>query len=280
MKFFKDRKLIIATKHEKERVITPLLKEHLEVEIFVPTDFDTDKFGTFSGEVERQGTALDALRLKCREAMEQYDFDLGIASEGSFGAHPSLFFAQADDEMVLMIDQKNGLEIIAREVSLETNFNAEKINSYEQLASFAKQINFPSHGLILKDSEGKSAQIIKNINDWDTLKLLYESLSSYAEAVWVETDMRAHRNPTRMKVIEKAIQNLLKKVNSLCPSCDTPGYDVQEVIKGLPCEWCHSPTQSILALHYKCKKCDYSTTEQFPKGKHYESPEFCSYCNP
>jgi hypothetical protein len=41
MKFFKDRKLIIATKHEKERVITPLLKEHLEVEIFVPTDFDT-----------------------------------------------------------------------------------------------------------------------------------------------------------------------------------------------------------------------------------------------
>lgn len=277
MQFLKGRKLIIVTKHKKEYVIIQLIKEQLEVQIFVPTDFNTDKFGTFSGEVERQGTALDALRLKCKEAMKRYGFYLGIASEDSFGAHPSVFFALADDEMVLLIDEKNGLEIIAREVSLETNFNAQKVNSYEQLASFAKQINFPSHGLILKDSEDKSAQIIKNIKDWETLKLLYESLSNYAETVWVETDMKAHRNPIRMRVIEKAIQNLLMKFNSLYSNCDTPCYDVQEVIQGLPYEWCHSPTQYILALHHKCKKCDYATIQQFPKSKHYESPEFCSY---
>lgn len=280
MKFFKDRKLIIATKHEKERVIIPLLKEHLEVEIFVPTDFDTDKFGTFSGEVERQGTALDVLRLKCREAMEQYGFDLGIASEGSFGAHPSFFFAPADDELVLLIDQKNGLEIIAREVSLETNFNAEKVTSYEQLVSFAKQINFPSHGLIIKDAADKSAQIIKNIRDWDSLKIIYDSIFKFPASLWVETDMRAHQNPTRMKVIQKATQNLLNKINSVCPSCSTPGFDVHEVIKGLPCEWCQSPTESILAYHYQCARCNHITIEQFPKGKDYESPEFCSYCNP
>ena len=280
MKFFKDRKLIIATKHKKERVVGPLLKELLGVDVFVPTDFDTDKYGTFSGEVSRQGNALDALRLKCKEAMRRYGFDLGFASEGSFGAHPSVFFAQADDELVLLIDEKNGLEIIAREVSLETNFNAEKVTSYEQLVSFAKQINFPSHGILLKGTACKNVQLFKDIADWETLKVLYESISEYSDTVLAETDMRAHRNPSRMKVIEKATQNLLKKVSSLCPSCQTPGYDVQEVSKGLPCEWCHSPTPSILALHYKCKKCRYATIEEYPKGKKYESPEFCSYCNP
>ncbi|MBA4154203.1 DUF6671 family protein [Flavobacterium sp.] len=280
MKFFKGRKAIIATKHHKEQVILPLLKEHLEIEVFVPHEYDTDKFGTFTGEISRDGSALDAVRKKCLDAMSTFGYDLGIASEGSFGSHPSMFFAQADDELVILIDKKNELEIIARELSLQTNFNADKISTYEQLQTFAQQVNFPSHGLIIKDSDEKDAKIYKDITDWNDLKRIYATVSSTLSTIYVETDMRAHRNPTRMQVIEKATQNLIKKIHTLCPNCQTPGFDVSELIKGLPCEWCKLPTESLLALQYSCKKCHHTTLEKYPKGKHYESPEFCSYCNP
>lgn len=280
MKFFKDRKLIIATKHQKESVITPLIERHLQVKVFVPSDFDTDKFGTFSGEISRKGNALETIKEKCLTAMNEYGYDLGIASEGSFGAHPSIFFAHADEELVLLIDKKNGLEIIAREISLETNFNGEKITSVEQMIAFAQKADFPSHGLVIKDAEYKSKIIHKDIPDLETLKSVYESVAKDSVDVWIETDMRAHRNPTRMKVIEKAIQNLIKKIETACPDCQTPGFDVTKVMKGLPCKWCQSPTESILALQRGCKKCNYTILEKYPNGKQYESPEYCSYCNP
>lgn len=280
MKFFNGRKLIIATKHLKEKVILPLVKANMQVEVFVPSDYDTDKFGTFSGEIARTTNALEAVRKKCLDAMNHYGYDLGIASEGSFGPHPSLFFAQADDELLILIDQKNNLEIIARAVSLETNFSGEKIQSYEQLIEFAKQVHFPSHGLLLKDGENQFSKIHKDILDWEQLKLSYDSLTEHSKEIWAETDMRAHRNPTRMQIIEQATQKLIKKVASLCPNCQTPGYDVREVVKGLPCNWCKSPTSSTLALRYACQKCSHTTLEEYPNGKKYESPEFCSNCNP
>ena len=130
---FEGRKIIISTKHSKEQVIAPLLEKHLHVKCFVPENFDTDKLGTFSGEIEREHDPITTLRNKCLMAMEQYNCDLGIASEGSFGAHPTLFFVPADDEFVMLIDKKNGLEIVARELSTLTNFSAEFISTEKEL---------------------------------------------------------------------------------------------------------------------------------------------------
>ena len=50
---FQNRQLLIATKHNKERVIAPLLEEALGVTCVVNDTFDTDTLGTFTGEVER-----------------------------------------------------------------------------------------------------------------------------------------------------------------------------------------------------------------------------------
>ena len=59
---FEGRKLLIATKHSKERVIAPILEEKLGVTCVVPTDFDTDLLGTFTGEIERKSDALTTAR--------------------------------------------------------------------------------------------------------------------------------------------------------------------------------------------------------------------------
>jgi len=51
---FENRKLIIATKHDKERVIAPLVNKYLGINKTFTTDFDTDSLGTFTGEIERK----------------------------------------------------------------------------------------------------------------------------------------------------------------------------------------------------------------------------------
>ncbi|CAN5510883.1 hypothetical protein BH10BAC4_BH10BAC4_23470 [soil metagenome] len=104
---FKGRNLIIATKHQKEKVIAPIVQKYLGVNCIVAENFDTDIFGTFTGEVERADDPIITARKKCLRAMELTGADLAIASEGSFGAHPNFFFVPADDEIILLMDQKN-----------------------------------------------------------------------------------------------------------------------------------------------------------------------------
>ena len=47
---------VLATMHRKDRVIVPLLEHALGLEIRVPRDFDTNRFDTFTREVERTGS--------------------------------------------------------------------------------------------------------------------------------------------------------------------------------------------------------------------------------
>ena len=275
---FEGRTLLIATKHKKEQVIAPIL-ESLGLVCEVST-LDTDEFGTFSGEVERSDDPIATARKKCLAALENTEYDLAVASEGSFGQHPLIFFAPADDEFLFFLDKKQSLEIIVRELSTETNFNGKKVSSQRELDEFARGALFPSHALILRKRENDTTEVTKGITNWQQLHQVYQELNAEGSDVYVETDMRAMFNPTRMKVIEKATQKLLEKIQSACPECTAPGFGIVDRKKGLPCEVCHFPTQSTLSYLYVCQKCTYSTEEKYPNGKTVEEPQFCDVCNP
>lgn len=277
---FSGRNLLIATKHGKEKVIAPILEKELNVKCFIVPDLDTDLLGTFTGEVDRTESPLNTLRKKCLMAMELADCDLVVANEGSFGPHPTAYFISADDEFLILIDKKNDLEIIVREISTETNFYGSKINTVEKLVSFAEQAKFPSHGLIIKDKNIGFTDLVKGITDADDLKnTFHRFIAKYGEA-YLETDMRAMYNPTRMKVIEKATHQLAEKIKCCCPSCKTPGFGITAVKPGLPCEICGNPTRSTLSYIYICEKCNFSKEEQHPNGKTKEDPTYCDVCNP
>lgn len=277
---FKNRKLLIATKHHKEQVIAPIFEKGLGVHCFVPDNYDSDIFGTFSGEVQRKNTAVATVRAKCLAAMEEFDCDLGIASEGSFGSHPSIFFAQADDEFLIFIDKKNDLEIIARELSLSTNFYGENIPNKEALLNFAAKIQFPAHAIILRIKPDDLTEIVKGIITESELEDTFQHLMNTYGSVYAETDMRALYNPTRMDVIKIAAQKLLETIKTECPSCKTPGFSVTDIKQGLPCSWCSSPTRSTLSFIYSCKKCSFSSEKMYPHQKTTEEPGFCDSCNP
>ena len=73
---FENRRLLIATKHEKEKVLAPLLEAALGVRCFVAENYDTDRLGTFTGEIERTGDPISTARVKCLQAMELHQCDL------------------------------------------------------------------------------------------------------------------------------------------------------------------------------------------------------------
>ena len=277
---FSGRKLLIATMHGKESVIAPILEKHLGVKCIVPSNFDTDFFGTFTGEIERETDPLTTARKKCLMALEYGLADMVLASEGSFGPHPLIPFMPADDEWLFFVDKKNDLEVFAREVSSATNFASAVVRNMRELMNFASRAQFPSHALIVRPSENDLSRIVKGITDKDALQKLFLEYLAISGSAFVETDMRAMHNPSRMAVIEKATEKLVKKLTSTCPVCNTPGFSIADARLGLPCEICNTPTKTSMYYILRCTKCGFESQEQPAHKKKFETPMFCNNCNP
>ena len=275
---------VLATKHHKEKVMTPLLQKELGIKVIVPQDFDTDAFGTFTREIKRPGDQLEAARLKAKEALNQTGETLAFASEGTFGPHPYFPFVAWNREIVVLVDTLNELELVGEVVSSETNYKHQTIKTLEEALSFANQVGFPEHGLVvmLEPHSQDHQEIIKGIVTEQQLTesvewILAQSPNGKAH---IETDMRALYNPTRMRVIEQATLDLIRKINQVCPKCSYPGFDVTARKEGLPCEWCSFPTTMTLMAIYQCQQCGFSQDVLFPDGVEKAEPAQCMYCNP
>lgn len=277
---FQNRHLVIATKHKKELVIAPLLIKHLKVKPFVPTNFDTDKFGTFTGERERTKSAYETAKEKCFAAMELTGADAAIASEGSFGMHPDVGFIPLNEEIILFIDQKFGLEISVIERSTKTNFKSKEVVSLKELIEFAHQCKFPSHAMILRQKTNKKDIILKGLTEPKELKEKFILLQKNGFSITAETDMRAMNNPTRMDVIKSATLKLVRKIKNKCPQCDAPGFGIEDIVRGLKCSVCSLPTKSIQKHLYRCAKCKFELQKKLPNHKTTEDPMYCDFCNP
>jgi hypothetical protein len=278
--FFEGRQLVIASMHQKEQVLQPLLEAELKVKVLIADGLNTDLLGTFSGEVARIADPLTTARKKCELAMELTGCDLALASEGSFGPHPAAFFLPANEEWLLLVDRKNNLEIHARHLSLETNFSGQEFQNLEELDAFARKVGFPGHGLILRKSKEELDGMLKGITDPEQLRTVAVQLLESQESGYVETDMRAMLNPSRMQVIGETAQLLLQKLNSFCPSCQFPGFSVTSAEPGLPCSLCGTPSSAALAHLLVCSHCQHEEKISFPHGKKTEDPQYCQVCNP
>ncbi|MBE9158129.1 hypothetical protein IQ265_15020 [Nodosilinea sp. LEGE 06152] len=279
--WFAGRVAVLATMHRKEQAIAPLLDTHLGVSVAVPTGFDTDAFGTFTGDVKRPSDQLTTARLKAAAVLRQTGESLAVASEGSFGPHPQIPFVACDRELVLLIDRTHQLEIVGECLSTDTNYRSQVIRSSEEALAFAESVGFPQHGLVVKD--GESDQVLKKgITDGDELLALVEAALSQSphRAARLETDMRALYNPTRMAVIAQATEDLIKAIARACPGCGCPGFSAVKQFPGLPCSLCGTPTLLTLAQLYRCQHCQFEQRLPGDHGFATADPSYCPYCNP
>jgi hypothetical protein len=279
--FFKGRRAVLLTRHRKEQVIKTVLEEALDCDIIVEAGFDTDSFGTFTRQIDRPGSQIDTARLKAIKGMELTGIDIGLASEGSFAPHPLIPFLPWNLEIVLLLDKRENLEIFGEYAGSETNYSHMLIAGFPEAEDFALKAGFPEHWLVLRPDNDRHQSVIKAINTWEHLKdaVKWGLGKSTTGKVFLETDMRAHANPTRMINIGKAAENLARKIKQKCPRCGTPGFSVVERKSGLPCEWCERPTEGIKALVFACRRCGFSKEETTPRNVKAPAGR-CQYCNP
>lgn len=277
---YSGKKIAFLTQHGKEQVVAPILEPALGCIIEHVTGFDTDQLGTFTRDTPRLGTQLDAARRKARKGMELSGYSLGIASEGSFVNDPFAGMFPWNIEILIFIDNHLGIELVsmAQGAGHSAHTNAQDWNAVE---SFAVSQGFPQHYLVLRPQSQDDPRIYKGIADWSSLKSCFESClaESNNQQVFIETDLRAFANPSRMQYIKQAALDLRHRIQSQCPVCATPGYWVTERQPGLPCSACGLPTASYLNEVWSCVSCDHQSVQMRADCVAAE-PSNCTYCNP
>jgi hypothetical protein len=283
MKPFAGRRLLIATMHGKEHVVAPILESQLGVTCVVPDSrFDSDRFGTFTRDIKRPGDQLETARRKAHKAAELMDIDLVVSTEGSFGMHPSIPLVPSNLELVLLLDLQHGYEIKGHYRTPETNMHHQWVRSVDEALAWASKIGFPDHGVIVRMGEQFPLGIYKDIEtEADLIRSVSRLLKiPFRQKVFLETDMRAHRNPKRMKAIEQATTNLVSRLQVACPKCSTPGFGVEDVILGLPCDWCGAPTELPRQEIHRCHACGFEQTKPIASSSQTADPKYCEFCNP
>jgi len=276
---YQGRQVALLTQHGKERVIASVLDVALGCRVGRVAGYDTDLLGTFTRDIPRAGTQLDAARKKARLGMELAGLPIGIASEGSFGADPYAGMVPWNVEMIVWIDDTLGIEVVGV-ASGKTSFSHLLTENWEQAETFARTVGFPEHGLVARPQHEDDPRIRKGIADWETLREAFRWACGEASngRAFLETDVRAHMNPTRMEMIGQAAQDLARKLCTLCPTCDAPGFQLAERVPGLPCEDCGAPTREARADIHRCVRCGHQVTVERPEKA--ASAGRCDFCNP
>lgn len=209
--------ILIATMHGKEVVLGPVLAA-LGFQVLLPIGYDTDALGTFSGDVRRPGTAFDAALEKARRACDATGVARAVSSEGTYRPSQLLFPGARNAELLAFVDRETGFECVEYVTDTPTRFDNGRvppdINAPEVRALLAL-IGWPqTKVLVVPHDPGVGVVmpewVYKGIGDEQALAEAFEVCARHSTDGWVhlETDLRAHMNPSRMISIAQVAERL------------------------------------------------------------------------
>lgn len=266
--------------HEKQRAIRPSFESLLGFKIEVG-DFNTDAFGTFTGEIERSSPPRECAKIKCLSALSAYGKQIGVANEGTFAPHPVIPFTVVDYEILFFADLEIDYHLCLSKMFINTNFAAAAFSEFDFVLQFAKKAQFPSHALIVRPNQWEDKKVcFKGLQSIKELYDVFEKCRSIScdKQVWIETDMRAHKNPTRMHQLEQFSKEMAQRLATTCPNCGIPGWGPVSKIFGLLCADCGAETELIRGVIWGCCQCSYQET--IPVNQILAQPQYCQICNP
>jgi len=277
---YTGRQVALLTQHGKQTLLAPILEPALGCRLQHVSGFDTDQLGTFSREIPRAGNQLDAARRKARKGMELAGLPLGLASEGSFGPDPVSGMLPWNVEILVWIDDELGLEVVGRAQGSGCQAHL-RTDDWDAAEAFARRLGFPAQGLLLRPDHADDPRIHKDFDSWAALAAQFAALrgQSASGQVFIETDGRAHANPTRRATIATAAEDLAARLAGRCPSCEAPGYGRIESLPGLPCSACQTPTLQAYADRFGCPRCAHRETH-LRSDRESADPRHCPHCNP
>jgi hypothetical protein len=267
----------LATLHDKARAIAPALA-HLGVSLRVAA-IDTDQLGTFSGEIERPGSMREAAIEKARRGALALGLRYGLASEGSFGPDPTLPFLASGTELLVFLDTQTG-HVVAEQVRTQTNFAHVSLTPGADIDAFLSRIGFPDHAVIVRpDLPDRATPNAKGLTSRAALEDARLKLAPFGP-LRLETDMRAHLNPSRMGEIARLAEKLTERLATACPACAAPGFGRIDVRLGLPCADCGTPANLVASEIFGCTACGVTQERPRSDGRTQADPAHCPSCNP
>jgi hypothetical protein len=275
------RAAALGTMHGKEAALAPPLAR-LGIALLVPAGLDTDRFGTFTGEVPRAGTMADAARAKATAAMVATGLPHGLASEGAYGPHPALPLVAAGLELVLWRDAERGAEVVETLADDRPACDQAEVSDAAALAPFLRRVSFPQTALVVAPRDAPLRPVAKGLRDAGALAVAVRAAADRSTCghALVQTDMRAHMNPRRMQTIGRLAARLARRLATPCPACGAPGWGRLRTVPGLPCSACGAP--SILVRHevHGCAFCGAEEIRPRADGLTQADPGCCPSCNP
>lgn len=198
--------LLIATMHGKERVLGPQLSA-LGFRVMLPVGYDTDSLGTFSGDVRRPGTAREAALQKARRACDATGVPRAVSSEGSYRPCPKQFPGARNVELLAFVDREAGIEIVECVIIAPTRFVKGRVPpdlGAPEVQALLGAMGWPDvKALVVPNDPGQGVMpglVFKGIGHEGDLAMAFDACAAESGDGWVhlETDLRAHMNPTRM----------------------------------------------------------------------------------
>jgi hypothetical protein len=270
--------------HSKEIAIAPVFRDRLGVAVELASGIDTDALGTFTGESPRVGTMRETAEAKARLGMAATGLSIGIASEGSYGPHPSLPFVPGGIELMVFVDAARRITVAEHLIEDSPAFDHVIVDNAGAISEYLERIGFPKQALIVRGNEPDNprAPIYKGLQSYPLVAdaiAVCAKMSRDGQAL-IQTDMRAHMNPTRMAMLRRLARKLCDRIATLCPVCEAPGFGPIAVETGLPCRWCGAPTVMVLHEILGCVACDHREKRPRPDGLTQAEPVHCPECNP
>ncbi|MFN4184849.1 MAG: DUF6671 family protein [Hyphomonas sp.] len=269
-------RIALGTMHGKAAASAPPLAR-LGIALTVPEGLDTDRFGTFTGEVPRAGTMVEAARAKALAAIAATGLPVGLASEGAYGAHPLIPFLPQGRELLLWHDSRSGHEIIETLTDDAPAFDHIEVAATEDAQAFLTRIGFPQTAVIVTRVDG--VPVAKGVQDMASLARALRAAGTDG-AARLQSDMRAHHNPRRMSMIGQLAERLAQRLARRCPDCGAPGWGLLRLAPGLPCASCGGPSLTPEGEIHGCTACGATTLHPRFDGVTEADPGMCPLCNP
>ena len=83
-----------------------------------------------------------------------------------------------------------------------------------------------------------------------------------------------------MNVIRQVAESLVKRLNSFCPKCKTPGFGAESMQGKLPCSTYGSDSILHKNIILTCIQCEYIEEKLRADGFEFANPAQYTYCNP
>lgn len=259
----------VGTRHGKESAFAPAFRRWVGAAVRATIDLDTDALGTFTGDVPRALSPMDAAAAKAAGAAAELGTPFGVATEASYASALGGFGPVVHEELAVFVDLERGIRVPHGLRAYARVAAPRDVEDEAAARAYLDRVGFPGQAVVARLGD----QLRKGLQDEELVLGLVRR-----RPVRLEPDLRAHMNPQRRRILRRVAWGMALRLRTTCPACACPGFGPVDVVRGVPCGACGTPTSRVRADVDGCAACP--ARRERPRPVAVADPATCDVCNP